>query len=253
MTKKLIITSGCSLSECIDFKENWPVQLCRLTGTEGRHMGLGSQGNGLISRKAIWAVENALKEGYAAQDIAVIIMWSGLDRHDFFGNGYETPRYRDLYERKFAAACMENPHNFANPIARENEGWIILGACHGDDPIGANYYKNFYSFIGHEVITLEHVTRTQWYLDKLGIDYAMMAYMTCVFEMHTDHPDVGWLHNMVDWSKFITMEGYFDYVRPRCDDSFFHEDKWHPNAKGAEVWVRDMVWPYVQNRKWIAP
>ena len=56
-----LITSGCSFSEPIIAK-TWPLHLEKYLAPKNvNHLGLGSQGNGMISRKAIHAIHNALK------------------------------------------------------------------------------------------------------------------------------------------------------------------------------------------------
>ena len=76
-----LITSGCSFSEVI-YEQTWPLHLERqLRPKNVIHTGLGSQGNGMISRKAIHAVHNALKTHKPDDKMLVGIMWSGPSRH----------------------------------------------------------------------------------------------------------------------------------------------------------------------------
>jgi len=73
---KHIITSGCSFSD-ISNHYTWPLHLSNSYGISCNHIALGSQGNGLIARKAVYAVQQALQQGYKPEEILVGIMWSG--------------------------------------------------------------------------------------------------------------------------------------------------------------------------------
>jgi hypothetical protein len=60
---KTLITGGCSFSECVSTNiDTWPRHLARAL-PEYTHIstGLGSQGNGLISRRVIYEVSECLK------------------------------------------------------------------------------------------------------------------------------------------------------------------------------------------------
>ena len=83
---KLLITSGCSFSECITVnagKGTWPNHLAKML-PDYKHVSyaMGSQGNGLISRGIIYGVCEALKT-HSPNEILVGVMWSGSSRHDY--------------------------------------------------------------------------------------------------------------------------------------------------------------------------
>ena len=62
--KKHFIVSGCSFTaETVTGAETWPMHLIqRMQGYELVSKGMGSQGNGLISRSVIYEVTNKLKQ-----------------------------------------------------------------------------------------------------------------------------------------------------------------------------------------------
>jgi hypothetical protein len=77
---KILVSSGCSFSDCFESNCTWPNHLAKYFD---KHYGLGrgSYGNGYISRSIIYTVTNLLKT-IDAKDIHVGIMWSGIDRID---------------------------------------------------------------------------------------------------------------------------------------------------------------------------
>ena len=87
---KKIIVSGCSFT----FEDwNWPKYLIKHLNVPTRdliNVGMASQGNGLISKKLIYAVNKEL-ENTDSKDMLVGVMWSGIDRVDFHSeNNYSS-------------------------------------------------------------------------------------------------------------------------------------------------------------------
>jgi hypothetical protein len=83
--KKKLIASGCSFT----FEPwSWPTPTSQLLNMDLINVGMGSQGNGLISKKIIYTVDKELKKT-KPEDILVGIMWSGIDRHDVYINRFE--------------------------------------------------------------------------------------------------------------------------------------------------------------------
>ena len=98
--------------------------------------GMGSQGNGLISRSIIYEVDRLLKQGHSAEDMLVGIMWSGYNRWDYYW--HKDDRGLD-WKPENTEVCMSNPTNFIND---DHEGdWIITN--HGWKS-AKDYYKHYY-------------------------------------------------------------------------------------------------------------
>jgi len=90
MKPKVLVTAGCSFSECVNYDVNhleenktWPIFLRENLQAEHHSAAMGSQGNGLISRRTQYRVHELLKT-HAPEDILVGVMWSGRDRFEFF-------------------------------------------------------------------------------------------------------------------------------------------------------------------------
>ena len=117
----ILLTSGCSFAECIsDHIDTWPRHLQRYINIPMISKGLGSQGNGLISRSIIYEVDRLLKQGHSAEDMLVGIMWSGYNRWDYYW--HKDDRGLD-WKPENTEVCMSNPTNFIND---DHEGdWII--------------------------------------------------------------------------------------------------------------------------------
>ena len=72
ITKKLLVTSGCSFT---DSGHAWPYQLAKKCDFIIDNIALPSQGNGIISRKLINTIEH-YPIPYPSDDIIVGVMWS---------------------------------------------------------------------------------------------------------------------------------------------------------------------------------
>ena len=232
---KLLITSGCSFSECISpWIKTWPAHLAaKLDGFAHISKAMGSQGNGLISRSIVYQVTEALKT-YSADNIVVGIMWSGPDRVDFYNPSV-----------KFSSnlsGWMENPTGFVD----NHKNWIILN--HGWNTDHAKqYYGNFHSYIGSLIYTLEHILRTQWFLKSLGVKYFMSTYTSEVLpQIAKAHPETAYLYNQIDFSKFLPVEGEYEWCRDHSGLDFPIPNDNHPSSQQHLLFVEKVILPFVK-------
>lgn len=207
---------------------------------ELHNVALGSQGNGLISRKLIQRVTQDLNT-FRADEILVGIMWSGPDRHDFFSDDPGSHLGKDIND-----GWIENPTQVTPHGSKSDSGWII---CNHDwkNPASQSYYKNFYSQIGQMIYTLEHILRTQWFLDKNGIDYFMTTYTSEVLpSLLLEHPELRYLWSLVDKQKFLPIAGCFEWCRDNTDIHFRRYDN-HPLSEHHELFVKRFMVPHLKS------
>lgn len=233
---KVLLTSGCSFSECISSHiDTWPRHLARLL-PDHKHISkaMGSQGNGLISRSIIFECTELLKT-IDAKDILVGIMWSGPDRHDFFKEDVMYPDNLDWW--------MENPTGFV----QESKNWII-GNVHWTNNLSKSYYKNFHSSIGSYIYTLEHILRTQWFLEKHNIKYFMTSYTDEVlpkslsYEINCKH-----LYDMLNFEYFLPVSSEYNWCDTKSNLPFPKKDVSHPSTEQHKKFVDEVVFPFVKN------
>ena len=87
----LLITGGCSYSEIPNKDDAWPLHLqgqpyIKYVG----HTAHGASGNGLISRKVISRVLEAIDLGHKPEDMLVAVVWSGCDRMNHYSEDLES-------------------------------------------------------------------------------------------------------------------------------------------------------------------
>lgn len=149
--KKILLSSGCSFTAD---EHTWPNHTSKFLNLELLNVGMSSQGNGLISRKVIYNVEKLL-ETYKSDEILVGIMWSGIDRYDYYTDSKEKVSWGWAIKNN----SVENPTN----ITENNYNWRIMNA-HWDNFESKLYYENFHHNISSMLFTVEHILRIQWHL-----------------------------------------------------------------------------------------
>lgn len=233
----LLITGGCSFSECISpWISTWPKHLANSLNVEHISTAMGSQGNGLISRRLIYQVQKHLPN----RDLLVGVVWSGPNRHDFYLDKKIQFPNNDYW--------MENPTS----VAEESPGgWVINNPWWSDD-YSKNYYTMFHDFVGHLVYTYEHILRTQWFLDRHGIKYFMGTYTDEVFPANQlKHPEVQHLYRMIDRSKFLPVNGIYEWCRDFSNLEFPAKDDNHPSSDQHELFTQKVILPFLQDKNFI--
>jgi len=224
----ILITSGCSFSltdqNMEDHFKTWPNYLSEELGMPLTSKAMGSQGNGLISRGIIYEVSQNLKW----EEIKVGIMWSGTDRHEVWSE--------EQFEKN-VDGWVENPTGFIP----ETKHWQILNPhwkIHKSDI----YYKHLHEQMYGYINTLEHILRTQWFLDKCGIPYFMTFMKDPIFpneiNLMPGNEELKHLRDLINWDKFLPVKGMYEW----CDGCEGIAD--HPSTEQHEQFTREVILPF---------
>jgi hypothetical protein len=230
---KLLITGGCSFT---DPGHSWAYQTAKKCNFGIENVALASQGNGLISRKLLHKLEN-LPYSYSSDELIVGVMWSGINRYERFiesGDEYIGPPYLNY-----------NPSWIITPDQRNwrimSHEWVRSEDC-------SIHYGTFNNIISSTVLTLEHILRVQWYLDICNIKYFMSTFMDIFSDQEVmNHPEVKYLYEMVDFSKFLPIKGFFEWNKEHHIKEGFDnlELDWHPNKFGHMKLTDDVIIPHL--------
>lgn len=199
-----LITSGCSFT---DVKNNytWPLHVgASYSNITCNHLGLASQGNGLIARKAIHAVHDALKQGYTQDEILVGIMWSGPDRHDTYFTGLN-------YQIENNDEWSQNP---THVVKNDSGGWLIMNH-HWAEKTCKIYYSHLHDYINHRINTYEKILWVQNYFDNLGVKYFMTNYMDDEYFKKLDlksNPNIKWLLEQINYSNWLPIDSMHSWI-----------------------------------------
>ena len=253
---KIFISSGCSYSECTTprkFLSTWPRHLEDILVNHGYnefvHGGLGSQGNGLISRKAIYNVTEALKN-YKASDILVGIMWSGPDRGDYRCFSPELLKFKN---QDVHNGWQENPTSFVKGAPNH---WVIMNHSWSNDPMNPKtsrnrsnpeckiYYENFYDMLGSTIYTLEHMLRVQWFLKCNNIKYFFTTYQDFVLQHNIQDIETSYLYSMLDKDNFLPVTSEAGFLNKRCGR---HEGE-HPITEEHKIFTDEIILPWLKQK-----
>lgn len=254
--KKLLITSGCSFSECISYATTtWPIHLAKeLSGYEHTSYAMGSQGNGLISRSIIYGVIEALKT-HKPEDILVGVMWSGSNRHDF---RCTSPSLLHFVSDKVHNGWMENPTSF---VKDSTKNWVILNTNWTENNKEAlTHYKMFHDEIGSSIYSIEHILKTQWFLQSKNIKYFFTNYMdhNIVVPENITHPEIDYLYKQIDTEHYLPVTSQYDWISKNSKYAESNPEEWniltgphHPTTEMHKEFVDEVIVPWLSERKYI--
>jgi len=235
----ILITSGCSFTETIH-EQTWPLHLqealnCKLVSTAR-----GSQGNGIIARKAMYHVHQLLKK-HSANEILVGIMWSGFDRAEIY-----LPRSADLQIDSIEKKGMqENPVTF--PDNDTIGKWALLNA-HWRFPLARMYYKHVHSSTYGQIVALDNIVKVQNYLKLHNIKYFMSTYtkQTLLFDFKNEN--IQWLWEQVDRTMFLPVEGCFEWANTNMPNDFPIPNTNHPSKKQHREFTKQVILPFLEEK-----
>lgn len=216
--KKHLIISGCSFSETQSTHKSWPEWLVDyFPKTSLTSKAMGSQGNGLISRSIIYEITRKMSNGIQPEDMIVGVQWSGSDRMEFLVGDSQLAslnldRTRGVFDTNPDTnwdGWMENPTGF---IPNEAKKWVITNLGW---KLAKDYYMKWHSTQFGSVMTLEHILRTQWFLERNNIKYFMTTMNSKVLlpdaGSGTD-PTIRHLYDQIDFTKFLPIVGMQEWA-----------------------------------------
>ena len=235
--KTLLLTSGCSFTDC---EHCWPYFISKKYDIDICNIATPSQGNGLISKKLIFALEQ-LRNIYEdkSSEIIVGVMWSGIDRSERFiesGDNYVGPPF--LGYNPTEVVITNPPSKNWRMMSHE---WIKSEDC-------VNHYEVFNNKISSMVYTIEHILRIQLYLEKNNIKYFMTTYMDIFQKELIEHSEISYLYNLIDFSKFLPIRGCHEWVKENYPIEGLnqeHKNDLHPTEFGHTKFSEEVIIPFL--------
>lgn len=241
MNKKTLLASGCSFT----FEPwCWPTYVSTPLNYDLLNVGMACQGNGIISKKVIYNVTELLKT-HKAEDILVGVMWSSIDRIEFYVENYNMPSNIDGW--------IENPTTLV-----KDPNWLLTNIS-WEIPEAKMWYEEFHTQIGGMIKTLEHILYTQMFLEKHNISYFMSSMNNIFLQHEINHEESKYLYDLIDFKKFIPVKGCFEWLyENHVKDAFNEEPKsikpWHmlhPSENGHKIFANEVILPHLKVNKLI--
>lgn len=217
----------------------WPVHLAEKINPElVLYLGQGAAGNGIISRKIIYHVTEQLKT-YVPQDILVGIMWSGYDRRDMF----TTTEPHDIKR------IDDKGEQYSNPVRIAGDRNFYLTHNYWKDPITTKYLNQTEDAL---LITLEHMLRTQWFLEKHNVKYFMTEFHPLCLdkELIESDKDLKFLYSQINLDHWLPISNCYDWVKDESGFTFDREDP-HPSTNQHKAFVDRVIVPFLLGKNLI--
>ncbi len=248
MGKKVLVASGCSFT----FEPwNWPTFVAKEYDLDLINVGMSGQGNGLISKKVIYQVSELLKT-MDPKDIMVGIMWSGIDRDEFYVHNH--PYIKGKGSSGNVDGWIENPTNVVD--GKLDRNWLITNIT-WKIPLAQLWYRHFHTDIGAMTQTLENVLRTQWFLENHNVNYFMSTYLDIFgnewVQNLMEHSEIKYLYDMVNKDTFLEVDGCYEWVKGNCDHTYAFPDSGpddrmgnHPTEYGHQKFTEQIIIPHIK-------
>jgi hypothetical protein len=216
--------------------------------------------NALISRNVIYKVNELIKTNYKTDDIVVGIMWTIPMIHERYISDGKNDNYMNKSETGFTSV-VDNLKN-----------WRILNHdCISSSEDCELFFKIIYNKLQSYVISAEHILRTQWFLNRLGIRYFMTSHLDIFhneknyLKMYdisklTDYKrksyslnilsynEINYLYDMIDKKRFLPIYSMLDWVQENYPiDGFGDSEKLKPNDFGHEKFTTEVILPFLKN------
>ena len=107
----------------------------------------------------------------------------------------------------------------------------------------------WHSTVYGAVMTLEHILRTQWFLERNNINYFMTTMNSEVMlptpSCRTD-PEVMHLYDQIDLTKFLPIPGMAEWCYGDSEDIF----RCHPTDNHHLLFAKDVIMPWLKKNIW---
>jgi len=244
MSYRLFISGGCSASFTHPSyrHRSWPVHVAQILGCNHQDTALPAQGNGMISRRVMYAVDQALKS-HSPADMLVGVFWSVSDRHEF----YNDQNSKELVDQSY----WGNPTSLIpyDPSDNAINHWVLISP-HYTKQYAETYYRVFHDSIDSQIKTCEHILRTQWYLEKYNVRYFMSTYTQETFS-RLNHPEVSWLYDQINHNVFLPVKGIYEWSVDSSGLEFENDDLSHPSTEQNQLFTEKVIWPFLKEKNYV--
>ena len=215
--------------------------------------------NALISRKIVYKVNELIKT-HKPEDIIVGVMWTIPQIQERYISDIKNDDYVGKKETELTS------------VVDGVKNWKVLNF----EQISSSedcelFFKIIYNELQSYVSSVEHILRTQWFLNKLGIKYFMTSHLDIFhnkenylkiydFSKLTEYKksnyllnilsynEINYLYDMIDKKKFLPIYSMLDWVQENYPiDGFEDVNKLKPNWFANEKFSTEVILPFLKN------
>jgi hypothetical protein len=125
----------------------------------------------------------------------------------------------------------------------EDFQWSAWYGGHPEKDKHEYYRRHFWDEEHQYYRTLEHIYRTQMFLDKKGIPYTMMIFNKDVLRDEFYSESEKALYNTIDWTKFLfykDRQGLWEFAEDNYKEYYIPGES-HPPPIAHYHWVKDVM------------
>lgn len=252
---KSLITSGCSFSEHYPDGYSrarcWPAVLDEQFEFENfQSLGMGSCGNDIIARKAIYGCANALKS-HPADEILLIVMWSGLARRAFLTdndtNILTSVEIKDAMNHPFQGSTLDN-----TVLSTTVPAWIWFNpGTHSQ--AAQNWYLHYdndyqqlestlWNMIAVQSFCAQHKIKYVWGTMNNELYQMQRRLDKTVQDLHTTY-----LFDLLDRTNRFASIGMYEWTVANNKNGFL-EDGFHPDIESHRMFTARVLLPYLSSK-----
>jgi hypothetical protein len=97
-----------------------------------------------------------------------------------------------------------------------------------------------------QIQTLENIIRVQNYLKLHNIKYFMSTYTSEVFAVK-DNPNLDHLYEQIDFSKFLPVDGCFEWCKEQSGLPMPYVNDNHPSTEQHKLFTEQVIIPFLTN------
>jgi hypothetical protein len=235
----ILITGGCSFSAPSNGCHTWPEHLTNELLCESHHTGVSSTGNGIITKRVLLELSTRFDQ---KEELLVGIMWSGPDRSESYT---DDSRIISKISSKNTDGWQVNPLRFP----KDDPGAWVIHNTHWSTRYARHFYKN-YNQVEGSVNTFQSILLMQTFLERHNIKYFMSNFTANTFS-NVDHPSVSYFNSMIDYNKFLNVEGCMEWCRDNTEHNFDDGLYFHPTKEQHLQFTQQVIMPHLQDHKLI--
>ena len=278
---KILITAGSSFSDCnAPWIDTWPRHLQNHMDINSIHLGQPGVGNGYISRAVIHTIANLLKT-HKPEDLILVIMWTHWDRIDLRIENLNIEEYQDKdlniqYKAVRGPDWPSQPipwHDFTADIQQEIESnfpnlkdllqdpmhvirrgftedknWTEISQLLDNKLFRDSYFTLFEDVTSKHIYSIEHILRTQWFLQQHGVKHVALKTCNQVLEYNKCN-EIDVLFSCMDTDCFIDADGLEDWTFKNFGKQGFPKfPDLHPGTEQHQVFTQQVILPYMEDK-----
>lgn len=154
-------------------------------------------------------------------------------------------------------------------------GWYYIQYMHPDSKLCDSYIETMTTRLAQVTISLENMIFLQNLCTIKGIKLYQAYYRSHVLDdivEYKEHLNIKYLYDQLNFDTILSTTGMYEHLNPQHTSPYFHnvtevfnytqsvffenlnvkeyfeEDKFHPNQKGSEKWVAEVLLPKLQEQ-----